>query len=170
MFESFSGRPPFAQWQPEVLRDYCEYGLLPAGTEFELACPPLVEASIYPLSVAPESNLHGELETLTQPVVVVRGGIPWSPEKFDLSSSPTDPELASFFPHGRDVPLPGRSHFIPMEIPDWVAGEIAQIDYFWSMSLHHGDTEGTEEARRNPSGFLSVEFLRASFVFSVSPW
>ncbi len=127
MFENFSGRSPFAQWQPEVLRDYCEYGLLPAGAEFELACPPLVEASIYPLSVAPESNLHGELETLTQPVVVVRGGIPWSSEKFDLSSSPTDPELASTFPHGRDVPLPGRSHFIPMEIPDWVGGQIEQL-------------------------------------------
>ncbi|MDR3704023.1 MAG: alpha/beta hydrolase [Candidatus Sulfopaludibacter sp.] len=127
MFENFSGRSPFAQWQPEVLRDYCEFGLLPAGAEFELACPPLVEASIYPLSVAPESNLHGELETLAQPVVVVRGGIPWTPEKFNLNSSPTDPELASFFPNGRDVPLPGRSHFIPMEIPEWVAGEIEQL-------------------------------------------
>ena len=127
MFESFSGRSPFAQWQPEVLRDYCEYGLLPAGAEFELACPPMVEASIYPLSVAPDSNLHGELETAdaagrsgARRHSVVAG-------KVRLAAVAHRPQLASYFPHGRDVPLPGRSHFIPMEIPDWVAGEIAQL-------------------------------------------
>jgi len=127
MYEKFSTRPPFDQWSPEVLHDYCEYGLLPAGGEFELACPPAVEASIYPLSVAPESNLHPALSSFTEPVVVVRGGIPWSPDRFDLSSSPTDPELASLFPQGRDVLLTGRSHFIPMEIPEWVAEEIAKL-------------------------------------------
>ncbi len=126
MFENFSARAPFSQWQPEVLHDYCEYGLLPAGAEFELACPPLVEASIYPLSVAPESNLYPELESFTEPVVVVRGGIPWTAERFDLNSSPTDPDLAARFPQGHDVLLAGRSHFIPMEIPDWVAEQIAQ--------------------------------------------
>ncbi len=30
MFESFKDRQPFATWDRQVLRDYCEYGLLPA--------------------------------------------------------------------------------------------------------------------------------------------
>jgi hypothetical protein len=87
-----------------------------------------VEASIYPLSVSPDSNLHPELGRVRQPVVVVRGGIPWSPEKFDLSTSPTDPNLAAYFPQGRDVLLEGRSHFIPMEIPEWVAEEVGRLE------------------------------------------
>src|SRR5215831_418525 len=45
MYERFRNRPPFATWQPEVLRDYCEFGVLPRGEEFVLACPPPVEAA-----------------------------------------------------------------------------------------------------------------------------
>ena len=127
MIANFGARQPFAAWHPEVLRDYCEYGLLPAGHEFELACPPMVEASIYPLSVAPESNLHGELGAVRQNVVVVRAGIPWSPDRFDLNSSPTDPDLAARFPNGRDLLLEGRSHYIPMEIPEFVARQVEAI-------------------------------------------
>jgi lipase len=127
MFDNFSARPPFAQWKPEVLRDYCEFGLLPAGAEFELACPPLVEASIYPQSVNPDSNLHASIPSILQPVVVIRGGVPWNVERFDLNSSPTDPDLASRFPNGRDIFLEGRSHFIPMETPDLVAAQIVSV-------------------------------------------
>jgi pimeloyl-ACP methyl ester carboxylesterase len=127
MLDRFRTREPFVKWHREVFRDYCEYGLLPAGDEFELACPPLVEASIYPLSVAPESDLNSELGSFPGPVVVVRGGIPWKMGTFDLNASPTDPDLAARFPQGRDVLLAGRSHFIPMEIPEWVAEEVAGL-------------------------------------------
>ena len=58
MFERFHKRPPFDLWQPQVLRDYCEYGLLPDGDGFVLACPPEIEASIYQHSNAPDSNLY----------------------------------------------------------------------------------------------------------------
>ncbi|NNC73761.1 MAG: alpha/beta hydrolase, partial [Sphingomonadaceae bacterium] len=49
MFERFKDRSPYDLWQPEVLRDYCEYGLLPAedGDGFVLACPARLEASVY---------------------------------------------------------------------------------------------------------------------------
>jgi hypothetical protein len=57
--------------------------------------------------------------------VVIRGGIPWNGEKFDLDSSPTDPALASRFPNGTDVLLEGRTHYIPMETPQLVAQAIA---------------------------------------------
>lgn len=127
MYESFRPRLPFSAWNEEMLRDYCEYGLLPAGEQFELACPPEVEASIYPLSVAPESNLHDEVPGISQPVTVVRGGIPWTAERFNLNSSPTDPNLAARFPRGSDILLTGRSHYIPMEIPEWVAEQITLL-------------------------------------------
>lgn len=124
MFERFRAREPFASWHPEVLRDYCAYALLPEGDRWALACPPSVEASIYRNSNAAEANLHPLLGEVAASVTVVRGGIPWNDEKFDLAASPTDPLLASRFRNGREVLLEGRSHYIPMETPEWVAAVV----------------------------------------------
>jgi lipase len=125
MYDSFRSRPPFAAWVPEALRNYCEYGLLPDGESFVLACPPAVEAAIYGLSNAPESNLYPGIPGIAQPVTVLRAGAALTLGKFDLSASPTAPGLASRFVHGREVFLPHRNHYIPMEAPELVAAEIA---------------------------------------------
>jgi lipase len=121
MFERFHKRPPFDLWQPQVLRDYCEYGLLPEGEGFVLACPPDIEASIYQHSNAADSNLHSSLSSITVPVTVMRAGREWRLDTFDLAASPTAADLASRFPQGRDVLLEARSHYIPMESPELVA-------------------------------------------------
>jgi len=136
MFDRFRNRPPFSLWQPEVLRDYCDFGLLTQGDAYVLACPPAVEASIYAHATVPESNLHTRVRHIRQPVTVMRGGIPWLPGTFDLNASPTDPELAAHFPNGRDRMLDGRTHYIPMESPDLVADEIHAID---RMALRAGN-------------------------------
>ncbi len=117
MFESFRGRPPFETWKPEILRDYCEFGLLPDEGGFVLACPPEVEASIYECSKEPETKLFDVLGSVAIPVIVLRAGC-----RSDLpfSNSPTDPRLASRLPRGQDVLLPDRTHFIPMEAPDLI--------------------------------------------------
>lgn len=124
MFERFQGRPPFANWRPEVLRDYCDFGVLPAGGRYVLACPPEVEASIYARSNAPEADLYPLLPKIEGPVTIMRGGIPWDTERFNLAASPTAPDLAAHFRDGRDVFLEGRSHYIPMETPELVAAEL----------------------------------------------
>jgi pimeloyl-ACP methyl ester carboxylesterase len=124
MIERFRGRPPFVHWDPEVLRDYCEFGLLPENGRFVLACPPAIEASIYAACNHPDANPHGLLRGIEHPVTVMRGGIPWNQEKFDLAASPTAPDLAARFRRGRDVLLEGRSHYIPMEAPELVAAEL----------------------------------------------
>ena len=126
MFERFRGRHPFSLWQPEILRDYCDYGILPNGSGYVLACPPAIEASIYETSKAAEANLYPEIATIRQPVVVMRAGIPRTAGGFDLASSPTAPDLASKFLGGRDVLLEGCSHYIPMERPEQVVEEIRQ--------------------------------------------
>jgi lipase len=125
MFERFRHRVPFLTWHPEVLRDYCEYGLLPEGGEYTLACSPTIEASIYRQSHAPEADLHAELAGVRAPVVVMRAGTPWKLGAFDLHSSPTAPDLASEFPNGRDVLLEGRTHYFPQESPELIAQAIA---------------------------------------------
>ena len=49
MFDRFRSRLPFSGWQPEALKNYCDYDLLPDGDSFVLACPPAIEAAIYGL-------------------------------------------------------------------------------------------------------------------------
>lgn len=130
MFERFRDRHPFSRWRPEVLEDYCRYGLLPRtnGDGFELACPPVVEAATYMGNS--QTGIHALLPLVRVPVVVLRapGRAPGDPEVMDFSKSPTWPGLADALPDGRDVFLPGHSHFIPMEDPELVARFIVDAD------------------------------------------
>ena len=127
MFERFKARPPFAGWRPEILRDYCEYGVLSRDGKFVLACPPKVEASIYLNSKEAASNIYAEVGMVRHPVVVMRAGRERRPGVFDLSASPTAPDLASRFANGQDVVLEGATHYIAMEAPERVAEEIGKL-------------------------------------------
>src|SRR3546814_6326349 len=68
----FADRPPYANWDPRVLADYCTYGLLPAaeGEGFELACPPALEASVYQNAL--RTNPHEWLHYLSVPSTLIR--------------------------------------------------------------------------------------------------
>jgi lipase len=124
MIERYRGRLPFSRWQPEVLRDYCEFGILPRNGEFVLACPPDIEASIYHQSKVPESNIYPLIGRTAQPVTVIRADRPRRPGVFDLSTSPTAENLASYFEHGVDKIFRDCTHYIPQEAPARVAEEI----------------------------------------------
>jgi lipase len=128
MFERFRGRPPFSDWDPAVLRDYCDYGLVPAAEGYVLACPPEIEASIYEASGLDDANLYGKLGAIDVPVTVVRSARPMQAvgAAIDMGASPTAPDLASHFRHGRDIVTP-FSHFIPMEAPALIADYINQV-------------------------------------------
>jgi lipase len=115
---------PFSRWRPQVLRDYCDFGILPRGDEFVLACPPDIEASIYHQSRVAESNIYPEIEGIEVPVTVIRAGKPRQPGVFDLSTSPTGPDLAGYFAKGRDMVFAECSHYIPMEAPERIVEEI----------------------------------------------
>lgn len=119
MFERFASRAPYASWDPRVLHDYCEWGLLPRadGDGFELACPPEIEASIYATSRT-NGGIHDSVRRVRVPVTVLRARLP-SPDRdrMDFSSSPTWPDLASAFADAHDVHLADHTHFIPMEAP-----------------------------------------------------
>lgn len=127
MFERFHERPPFAGWNPAVLRDYCRFGLLPEGGHYTLACPPRIETSIYAEGNAPEANLYPLIPRIRIPVTVLRADARPAPGVFDLSASPTWPRLAERFACGHDRLLAGRNHYIPMESPELVAAEIAAL-------------------------------------------
>jgi hypothetical protein len=130
MFERFRSRMPFERWRPEILRDYCNHGLLLNDGKYVLACPPPVEASIYRYSKDSTSDIYTEISTVRQPVMVLRAGRVREPDVFDLSASPTSPDLATHFPKGRETVLKHASHYIAMEEPEAVAAAIrAQSSY-----------------------------------------
>jgi pimeloyl-ACP methyl ester carboxylesterase len=125
MFERFRDRPPFDSWQPEVLRDYCDYALLPPDEEGirQLACNPINEASNY-LNHRDNGVILDLLPRIGMPVTLLRA--PTSNNLAgDFSASPTWPELASALPLCRDIYLPGHNHFIPMQDPALVARYIS---------------------------------------------
>lgn len=129
MFANFEGRGSYGLWREDVLRDYCEYGILPNpdGPGFVLACPPDVEASIYMGSSGVDI-----LDLVTQiqvPVTVLRAEMREQDRGvMDFSKSPTWDQLASQFPQGRDVYLPHLTHFIPMQDPALTARYILGLD------------------------------------------
>lgn len=127
MFDRFKDRPPFSGWDPEVLRDYCEYGLLPnpAGEGYVLACPPEIEAATYAGAMA--TDIYPAIESLTIPVRILRARQRTEGGPMDMSSSPTAPDLASHFQHAEDIFLPQYSHFIPMEDPELVARHVLEM-------------------------------------------
>ena len=133
MFERFKNRHPFNLWVPEVLMDYCRFGIVPDDDGFVLGCPPQVEAAIYTGSAG--RDIHKTIGTVTIPVVVLRARARPSPGRqspsvagaMDFARSPTWPGLAAAFPNGRDVHHPELTHFMPMQAPDLVARHIREL-------------------------------------------
>ena len=126
MFEEFRDRAPFSTWQSDVLRDYCEFGLVPDDDHYELACAPLFESSIY--GGAHDANIHDLISKIDLPVTIVRAKSSGTDvAKRSFLASPTWPELAGAFKFGQDVYLPEYSHFIPMEDPQRIASIIRRL-------------------------------------------
>ncbi|MEM7216745.1 MAG: alpha/beta hydrolase [Pseudomonadota bacterium] len=126
MFERFRERDPYSLWRVDVLEDYCRYGVLPAadGGGVELACPPLIEASVYVGTTG--VDIRHLLPRIEVPVAVLRAAErDASADRMDFSASPTWPDLAAQFPRGVDLHLPELTHFIPMQAPDLVARCVA---------------------------------------------
>ena len=57
----------------------------------------------------------------------MRAGTERKPGAFDLAASPTAPDLASRFAHGRDIVLPEASHYIADGRAGAVAEEIEKL-------------------------------------------
>jgi pimeloyl-ACP methyl ester carboxylesterase len=127
MFARFKDRPPFKGWDHAVLRDYCDYGLLPApsGDGFVLACPPAIEGAIYAAGQA--ADIYDEIANVTIPVQVVRAGQQDATQSWDMLASATAPDLAEHFARGRDLHLPKYSHFLPMEAPALIVGLVREL-------------------------------------------
>lgn len=128
MFERFKERPPFSLWDPAVLHDYCDYGLLPDpnGQGYVLACPPEIEAATYAGS-SRGGEIYDALPNLHIPVRILRALGNSEAAPMDMSRSPTAPDIASAFPNAEDVYLPQYTHFMPMQDPRFIADQVREL-------------------------------------------
>ena len=118
----------YGLFDPDILMDYCRYGLLPdeKGKGYVLACPPEVEASVY-LASQSNAEIYQAVRKLTLPVLILRAKEP-PPDRhiMDFANSPTWPGLADAFKNGREIHYPDHTHFLPMEIPDQITAIIRE--------------------------------------------
>jgi len=123
----FADRPPYANWDPRVLADYCTHGLLRAaeGDGFELACPPELEASVYQNAL--RTSPHEWLHYLAVPSILIRAPTGERGGALDFSLSPTWTGLGPAIGAERDELWAEHSHFIPMEAPARVAALLADL-------------------------------------------
>lgn len=127
MFERFKDRHPYSLWRADVLEDYCRYGLVAREAKngehdgYELACPPVIESSIYVTSAG--TDIYDMVRSVATPVTVLRAKMRDFSKAavMDFAASPTWEGLAAEFKNGTDVYLPELSHFIPMQDPELVA-------------------------------------------------
>ncbi|MDT7838545.1 alpha/beta fold hydrolase [Aquabacterium sp. OR-4] len=129
MVERFATRQPYALFDPQALRDYCQHGLkpLPDGQGYSLCCAPLTEAMVYS-SAAYNPGIYASLRALQMPVQVVRvRDRDPAIQPFDPLGSPTWAGLVGELRQGRELHLPDHHHLLPMEDPALVAGLVAQL-------------------------------------------
>src|SRR4030095_15046074 len=97
----------------------CRYGRAraPDGRGYVLACPPAFEAKVY-MTARQNDGVYAQVAAIDIPVFVIRAmAAPSDRDLMDFRYSPTWPGLAARFPHGRELHLAERTHFLPMEDP-----------------------------------------------------
>lgn len=126
--EKLAPKIPFNTWSTEVLTDYCKYGLIPSSSHegYELACPPKCEAAIYGTSGA--EDIYDMLPNIHVPITIIRAQErKESDAMFDFRPSPTWKELVNKLPNAKEIYCADRTHFFPMEDPQFVADTIRSL-------------------------------------------
>lgn len=127
MFQRFQSRSPYDAWDEQVVRDYCDYGLLPApdGNGMMLACPPHLEAGIYLNSQ--RSSPYDWADQIAARTHIWRAPQSERANEMDFSNSPTWLGAAKAFRAETDRLWSNNSHFMPMEEPRVMADEMAAL-------------------------------------------
>ncbi len=124
MVDRFRDRSPYDLFIPEMLRDYCHYGLVSkVGGGLTLACAPQMEASVYTGNLS-NIGIFEDIRAIEIPVLILRAKENDDPANISFSRSPTWPGLVDCFADAREIYRPDLSHFMPMQAPDEIASII----------------------------------------------
>lgn len=116
---AYRGRGAFKTWPDAVIEDYLRGGLKPTGngTEMQLACDPAWEAANFRNAPAGIARLARRVRC---PLTLIHG-------ENGIARPREIATIARLKPEARIVPVPGTTHFLPMERPDVVQDEIERM-------------------------------------------
>jgi pimeloyl-ACP methyl ester carboxylesterase len=118
-FTAYRGRGAFRSWPEDMLRDYLEAGLVEdKDGKLRLACLPEWEAANYRLGPPP---ILDALPRVKCPVTILHG------TRASTVFPPILTQIRRKHPRVRLIEVPRASHFLPMEAPELVRGEIRRI-------------------------------------------
>ena len=119
IYEAYRGRSVFRSWEEAIFADYVDGGTRQlADGRLELKCPPEVEAVFYEQRAGLNSSPY---------VLGLRGDFLILLGNYPGAQTLDDPGILEFVREtggARVIIAPQGSHFLPMEQPQWVLGEI----------------------------------------------
>ncbi|HVN63854.1 MAG TPA: alpha/beta hydrolase [Candidatus Binataceae bacterium] len=120
MYAGFEKKLPFATWDKSVLRDYCEFGTKPtADGKRELKCIPEIEAKFY--GTSHNFDGYGRILKCEAPLLVIFGS------RGDSPGEALADEMAANMKNGRVIKVPNAGHFVPMEMPEFIADQAVEF-------------------------------------------
>lgn len=141
MVEQLRSKASFPLFAPQILSDYCHYGLTATNDgDFELLCQPEVEAHVY-MTSRTNGAIYSSVRQLDIPVMIMRAKTPAAGAIQDFSSSPTWSGLVNEFPKATEVHLAQCSHFIPMQEPRLVVEQLQREVDAWQPQRQQRGTK-----------------------------
>ncbi len=120
MYSSFRNKLPYSTWDEQSLRDYCEFGTRPTSDgKRELKCEPEIEAKFY--ETARDFDGLGRILRCTAPLLVMFGA------RGDSPGASLSAKVAKQLKNGRVIDVADAGHFMPMEMPGYVADRAAEF-------------------------------------------
>jgi len=120
MHSSFNNKPPYSAWQKDILHDYCQFGTRPTiDGKRELKCAPEVEAKFYETSR--DFDGLGLILRCTAPLLIMFGA------RGDSPGAALSGKVAKQLKNGRVIDVAGAGHFMPMEMPAYVADQASEF-------------------------------------------
>lgn len=122
-YDNYASKPPLNQFDPEVLRNYVDYGFAPVendngndnGAGVELRCTPEMEAATFAASMT--NGVWEQLPNINTPVVIIGSGDGDGPAAIA-------PFVAKRLGNATFVEFPDQNHFGPFVRPDLFANEV----------------------------------------------
>lgn len=116
MVSNFEHKPPYRTWRKDILLDYCEFGTRPTPDgKRELKCAPEVEAKLYETAAAFD-GLQRILRSKI-PMLIMFGA------RSDSLGATLSAKVAEQLKTARVIDVPDTGHFMPMEMPEYVADQ-----------------------------------------------
>jgi pimeloyl-ACP methyl ester carboxylesterase len=120
MMSNFEHKPPYDTWRRDILRDYCKFGTRPTPDgKRELKCSPEIEARLY--ETASEFDGLGRILDSKIPLLIMFG------ERSDSLGVTLSGKIASQLKTAQVIDVPDTGHFMPMEVPEYVADQAVKF-------------------------------------------